>query len=62
VEGVRRLTRGRETDIILSIPDADEDAIVDLIGAFGEAGYTEIVLMTGEEGEPPRYPGHRAAA
>lgn len=62
VEGVRRLTRGRETDIILSIPDADEDAIVDLIGAFGEAGYTEIVLMTGEDGEPPHYPGHRAAA
>ncbi|WP_313522473.1 exopolysaccharide transport family protein [Shinella sp.] len=62
VEGVRRLTRGQETDIILSIPDADEDAIVDLIGAFGEAGYTEIVLMTGEDGEPPRYPGHRAAA
>lgn len=61
VEGVRRLTRGQETDIILSIPDADEDAIVDLIGAFGEAGYTEIVLMTGEEGEPPRYPGKRAA-
>ena len=61
VEGVRRLTRGQETDIILSIPDADEDAIVDLIGAFGEAGYTEIVLMTGEEGEPPHYPGKRAA-
>nr|WP_314088137.1 exopolysaccharide transport family protein [uncultured Shinella sp.] len=62
VEGVQRLTRGQETDIILSIPDADEDAIVDLIGAFGEAGYTEIVLMTGEDGEPPHYPGHRAAA
>ncbi|MCJ8053613.1 Wzz/FepE/Etk N-terminal domain-containing protein [Shinella curvata] len=62
VEGVRRLTRDRDTDIILSIPDADEDAIVDLIGAFGEAGYTEIVLMTGEEGEPPHYPGHRVAA
>lgn len=62
VEGVRRLTRDRDTDIILSIPDADEDAIVDLIGAFGEAGYTEIVLMTGEEDEPPRYPGHRVAA
>ncbi|MCR6498658.1 exopolysaccharide transport family protein [Shinella sp. CPCC 101442] len=62
VEGVRRLTRDQETDIILSIPDADEDEIVNLIGAFGEAGYTEIVLMTGEEGEPPRYPGRRAAA
>lgn len=61
VEGVRRLTRGQETDIILSIPGADEDEIVDLIGAFGEAGYSEIVLMTGEGVEPPRYPGQRAA-
>jgi exopolysaccharide transport family protein len=61
VEGVRRLTRGEETDIILSIPGADEDEIVDLIGAFGEAGYSEIVLMTGEGAEPPRRPGRRAA-
>ncbi|MGD9476944.1 exopolysaccharide transport family protein [Shinella sp. G-2] len=62
VEGVRRLTRGEETDIILSIPGADEDEIVDLIGAFGEAGYNEIVLMTGEGSEPPHHrPGRRAA-
>ena len=61
VEGVRRLTRGRETDIILSIPGAEEDEIVELIGAFGEAGYSEIVLMTGEGAEPPHYPGRRAA-
>ena len=61
VEGVRRLTRGQETDIVLSLPGADEDEIVDLIGAFGEAGYNEIVLMTGEEHEPPRHPGRRAA-
>jgi exopolysaccharide transport family protein len=61
VEGVRRLTRGQETDIILSLPGADEDQIVDLIGEFGEAGYSEIVLMTGEGEQPPRYPGRRAA-
>jgi len=61
VEGVRRLTHGQGTDIILSIPGAAEDEIVDLIGAFGEAGYSEIVLMTGEAGEPPRHPGRRAA-
>jgi exopolysaccharide transport family protein len=61
VEGVRRLTRGQETDIILSIPGAQEDEIVELIGAFGEAGYNEIVLMTGEGAEPPRHPGRRAA-
>ncbi len=61
VEGVRRLTHGQETDIILSIPGADEDEIVELIGAFGEAGYNEIVLMTGEGSEPPRHPGRKAA-
>lgn len=61
VEGVRRLTRDRQTDIILSIPGADEDEIVELIGAFGDAGYSEIVLMTGEGSEPPRHPGRRAA-
>ncbi|MGQ3214103.1 MAG: Wzz/FepE/Etk N-terminal domain-containing protein [Shinella sp.] len=61
VEGVRRLTRGEETDIILSIPGAEEDEIVDLISAFGEAGYSEIVLMTGEGAEPPRRPRRRAA-
>ena len=61
VDGVRRLTRGQETDIILSIPGADEDEIVELIGAFGEAGYSEIVLMTGDGVVPPNYPGRRAA-
>jgi exopolysaccharide transport family protein len=61
VQGVRRLTRGEETDIILSIPGAEEDEIVDLIDAFGEAGYSEIVLMTGEGNEPPHYPGRHAA-
>ncbi|MFC3071841.1 Wzz/FepE/Etk N-terminal domain-containing protein [Shinella pollutisoli] len=62
VEGVRRLTRDAGTDIILSIPGAEEDEIVALIGAFGEAGYSEIVLMTGESAEPPRHPGRKAAA
>ena len=61
VEGVRRLTHGQETDIILSIPGADEDEVVDLIGAFGEAGYSEILLMTGEGNEPSDHPGRRAA-
>lgn len=61
VEGVRRLARDEATDIILSIPGAEEDEIVELIGAFGEAGYSEIVLMTGEDTEKPRHPGRKAA-
>ncbi|WPE19638.1 exopolysaccharide transport family protein [Shinella zoogloeoides] len=61
VEGVRRLTRDQQMDIILSLPGADEDEVVDLLTAFGDAGYSEIVLMTGEAKEPPGHPGRRAA-
>ncbi|MCP8895622.1 exopolysaccharide transport family protein [Shinella daejeonensis] len=59
VSGVRRLTRERDTDIILCLPGSQEDEIVELIGAFGDAGYSEIVLMTGEGGLPS--PGRAAA-
>jgi len=61
VEGVRRLTRDQQIDIILSLPGAEEDEVVDLLTAFGDAGYSEIVLMTGEAKEPPGHPGRRAA-
>ncbi|GMB81553.1 exopolysaccharide transport family protein [Shinella zoogloeoides] len=61
VEGVRRLTRDQQVDIILSLPGAEEDEVVDLLTAFGDAGYSEIVLMTGEAKEPPGHPGRRAA-
>lgn len=46
VEGVRRLTRSDQAEIILSIPGADEDRLVEMITEFGEAGYAEIMLMT----------------
>jgi uncharacterized protein involved in exopolysaccharide biosynthesis/Mrp family chromosome partitioning ATPase len=61
VEGVRRLSRSTETEIILSLPGAEEDEIVDLIGAFGEAGYSEIVLLTGGLTPPPSDPDRRVA-
>ena len=61
VEGVRRLTRDQQMDIILSLPGADEDEVVELLTAFGDAGYSEIVLMTGEAQEPSGHPGRRAA-
>ncbi|PTM98847.1 Wzz/FepE/Etk N-terminal domain-containing protein [Mycoplana dimorpha] len=47
VEGIRRLAPAGDAEIILSIPGASEDQIVELIGAFGAAGYDEIMLMTG---------------
>lgn len=59
VAGVHRLTPSGQAEIILSIPGADEDRVVETIGRFAEAGYSEIVLMTGT-GTPPRS-GRRAA-
>ncbi|MBB3978155.1 exopolysaccharide transport family protein [Rhizobium azooxidifex] len=59
VAGVHRLTPSGQAEIILSIPGADEDRVVDTIGRFADAGYSEIVLMTGT-GTPPRS-GRRAA-
>ncbi|MCV3738226.1 Wzz/FepE/Etk N-terminal domain-containing protein [Rhizobium sp. TRM96647] len=59
VAGVHRLTPSGQAEIILSIPGADEDRVVETIGRFADAGYSEIVLMTGT-GTPPR-PGRRAA-
>lgn len=59
VTGVHRLTPFGEAEIILSIPGADEDHVVDVIGAFAEAGYSEIVLMTG--GGMAQRQGRRAA-
>ncbi|QRM54972.1 Wzz/FepE/Etk N-terminal domain-containing protein [Sinorhizobium sp. BG8] len=61
VQGIRRLSRSGETEIILSIPGAEEDEIVALIEAFGNAGYSEIVLMTADTGRPPHDPDRRAA-
>ena len=61
VEGVRRLSRTTETEIILSLPGAQEDEIVDLISAFGDAGYSEILLLTGGAVPPPSDPDWRAA-
>lgn len=59
VAGVHRLTPSGKAEIILSIPGADEDRVVETIGRFAEAGYDEIVLMTGSGILP--HSGRRAA-
>ncbi|MCF3639492.1 exopolysaccharide transport family protein [Rhizobium sp. TRM95111] len=61
IDGVRRLTRARGTEIILSLPGADEQEVVDLLIAFGAAGYSEIVLMTADREKSRPAPGRRAA-
>ncbi|WP_426239919.1 GumC family protein [Pararhizobium sp. DWP1-1-3] len=61
VNAVRRVTRARDTKIIISAPFVGNEEIIDLITGFGEAGFGEIVLMTGTGYPQSGNSGRRAA-
>ncbi|MGO4483128.1 uncharacterized protein involved in exopolysaccharide biosynthesis/Mrp family chromosome partitioning ATPase [Rhizobium pisi] len=50
VAGVSRLTRSRDIEIILSLPEVEETIFVTLMTEFQAAGYERVVLMSGGEG------------
>ncbi|KPH10676.1 chain-length determining protein [Rhizobium acidisoli] len=50
VAGVSRLTRSRDVEIILSLPEIEETIFVTLMTDFQAAGYERVVLMSGGEG------------
>ncbi|MDR9806394.1 GumC family protein [Rhizobium hidalgonense] len=50
VAGVSRLTRSRDVEIILSLPEVEETVFVALMTEFQAAGYERVVLMSGGDG------------
>ncbi|WP_411196000.1 GumC family protein [Rhizobium sp.] len=50
VAGVSRLTRSRDVEIILSLPEVEESIFVALMTEFQAAGYERVVLMSGGDG------------
>lgn len=54
VSGVARLTRSKDTEIILSMPVPDESQFIAAMTEFQKAGYEHIILMSGwrEELDP----------
>ncbi|MBB3647312.1 uncharacterized protein involved in exopolysaccharide biosynthesis/Mrp family chromosome partitioning ATPase [Rhizobium sp. BK619] len=50
VAGVSRLTRSRDVEIILSLPEIEETIFMTLMTEFQAAGYERVVLMSGGEG------------
>ncbi|NZD59624.1 chain-length determining protein [Rhizobium sp. WYCCWR 11290] len=50
VAGVSRLTRSRDVEIILSLPEVEETIFVALMTEFQAAGYERVVLMSDGEG------------
>ncbi|MDO3432180.1 Wzz/FepE/Etk N-terminal domain-containing protein [Rhizobium sp. CBN3] len=50
VAGISRLTRSRDVEIVLSLPEMDETIFVTLMTEFQTAGYERVVLMSGGEG------------
>ncbi|NLS03141.1 chain-length determining protein [Rhizobium sp. P32RR-XVIII] len=49
VAGVSRLTRRKDVEIILSMPEVIEEEFVSAMTAFEKAGYERVVLMSGGE-------------
>ncbi len=49
VAGVSRLTRSKDVEIILSMPEVLEDEFVTAMTEFEKAGYQRVVLMSGGE-------------
>ncbi len=60
-DGVAKLTRSRDVEIILSMPEPDEARFVTVMTDFQKAGYEHLVLMSGihSDGDEDR---HRTAA
>ncbi|WP_349433844.1 exopolysaccharide transport family protein [Pararhizobium sp. A13] len=61
VGAVRKVTRSKETKIIISAPAVANGEIVELITGFAKEGFSEIVLMTGTGYPQSGKPGRRAA-
>ncbi|CAN7547885.1 GumC family protein [Pararhizobium sp. LjRoot238] len=61
VGAVRKVTRSKDTKIIISAPAVANGEIVELITGFAEEGFGEIVLMTGTGYPQSGKPGRRAA-
>ncbi|MBP2446436.1 GumC family protein [Rhizobium leguminosarum] len=55
VAGVSRLTRSRDVEIILSLPEVEETIFVALMTEFQAAGYAHVVLMSGGEEAEQRF-------
>ncbi|PDT47565.1 chain-length determining protein [Sinorhizobium fredii] len=58
---VAKVARGEEVEIIVSAPSVSEEKIIEELTSFGEAGYRDIVLMTGSGDGGPELPDRRAA-
>ncbi|MCV9965663.1 exopolysaccharide transport family protein [Pararhizobium sp. BT-229] len=61
VNAIRRVTRSTDTEIIISAPRVGNEEIIEIITGFGEAGFGEIVLMTGTGYPQSGNSGRRAA-
>jgi len=60
VAGVSRLTRSKDVEIILSMPEVLEDEFVTAMTEFEKAGYQRVVLMSGGETAEPDLTRHAA--
>lgn len=60
VDGVARLTESKDTEIILSMPDPDEEQFIEAMKEFQKAGYEHLILMSGWRKNAPGSERHAA--
>jgi Mrp family chromosome partitioning ATPase len=60
VDGVARLTESKDTEIILSMPDPDEEQFIQAMQEFQKAGYEHLILMSGWRKNAPGSERHAA--
>ncbi|WEX78570.1 exopolysaccharide transport family protein [Sinorhizobium numidicum] len=60
-DAVAKIARREGSEIILSARSVGDEQIVELLTSFGEAGYRDIMLMTGRGESDPEFPGRHAA-
>jgi Mrp family chromosome partitioning ATPase len=61
VEGVKRLARNGQAEIVLSAADASHEEIESAANAFIDAGYDDVVLLFGNNKPVPPSSGREAA-
>ncbi|PZM16884.1 GumC family protein [Rhizobium tubonense] len=60
VDGVARLTSSKDAEIILSMPEPDEDQFIAAMTEFQKAGYEHLILMSGWRKDAPGSERHAA--
>jgi Mrp family chromosome partitioning ATPase len=62
IESLSRLTRNEAAEVVLSVPEFKDEELANLVLAFEDAGYQNLLIMSGEGDRSSPLSGGRRAA